>query len=123
MLKEIRLTNDLGKRAMVSLDLFRDLLTADERGSEKDECIGWTWDVRSVTLLAVACAVSVEWSVLVQLGPVNGGRELCGRDGVLPHGFERDGRICAQGSDGCHVGEEGKRHRWIRVVDEGRHSI
>lgn len=108
---------------MIAFDLFRNLLAPDERGSEENKGVGRAWDIRGVALLAVAGAV---WGwerdlALWELGEL-GGRG--GRwDGVLPDGFERGGGIRAQGRDGGHVGEEGKRHRWVRVVDEGRHSV
>lgn len=95
---------------MVSLHLLRHLLATDERGSEENEGVGRAWDIRGVSLLAVARAVgSLEvYPCLRELGEV-GGR--CGSwDWVLPDCFERKGGIRTQGSDRCHVGEEGKRH-------------
>jgi hypothetical protein len=47
------LTDDLGQIAVVSLDFSRDLLAADEGGPKEDKGIGWTRDVRRVSLLPV----------------------------------------------------------------------
>ena len=111
---------------MVTLHLLRNLLATNERRPEENESIGRAWDIRGITFLAVARAVGSlkRYLGFWELGEL--GRK-CGRcgswDWVLPDCFERDGGIRTQGSDRCHVGEEGKRHRWIRVVDERRHAI
>ena len=108
---------------MVSLDLFRNLLATDEGRSEENEGVGRAWDIRGIPLLAVARAVGAleRYLGLRELGELNG--RCRSWEWVLPDCFERDGRIRTQGSDRRHVGEEGKRHRWIRIVDERRHAI
>ena len=95
---------------MVSLHLLRNLLATDERRSKENKGVGRAWDIRGVPLLAVARAVgSLECYLgFREFGEVGGRRRRL--DWVLPDCFERDCGIRTQGSDRCHVGEEGKRH-------------
>ena len=44
-------TNDFGQSTVIPLDLFRDVLSLDEVGTEKNECIGGTRDVGRILLL------------------------------------------------------------------------
>ena len=73
--------NDLGERAVVGLDLGRDVLALDERGAEENEGIGRTRDVVVRLLLAVARAT--------RRGTVVGRREELG----LADGLRRRGRV------------------------------
>lgn len=50
---ETRPTNDLRQRAVVPLDLARDLLGADERRTEQDKRVRRAWDVRRIARAGV----------------------------------------------------------------------
>jgi len=54
--------DDLGKSAMVRLDLGRDVLTLNERGAKEDESVGRTGDVVFWFLFAVGGATA-SWTI------------------------------------------------------------